>query len=114
MFQRILVPVDLTERSLPAVERTLELASSFKAEVTLLHVIETIEHVTFDEMKDFYGRLEISAKNGLQEFSERFEAKRLKVECLVNFGHRTRTIVDTAITKQVDLIVMASHRIEPD
>lgn len=114
MFQRILVPVDLTEKSLAAVDLAFGLAQSLKSEVTLLHVIETIEHVNFDEMKDFYARLEISARKGLKEFSQRFEEEGLKVDRLVTYGHRTQAIVETAIANQADIIIMASHRIDPD
>jgi nucleotide-binding universal stress UspA family protein len=114
MFQRILVPVDLTEKSLAAVDLAFGLAQSLKSEVTLLHVIETIEHVKFDEMKDFYTRLETSARKGLTEFSERFEDEGLKVDRLVTYGHRTQVIVETAIANQADVIIMASHRIDPD
>jgi nucleotide-binding universal stress UspA family protein len=114
MFERIVVPVDLTERSLSAVDQAFELATLSRAEVTLLHVIERIEHVTFDEMKEFYRRLENSARKGLEEFSARFEEKSLKVDRVVSFGHRTQTIVDTAIANQADLIIMASHRVDPD
>lgn len=114
MFKRILVPLDLTKKSLPAVDLALELAGRFSAQVILHHVIETVEHVTFDEMKDFYRRLETSARKGLQELSERFELKGVKVDQRVTYGHRTQGIVDAAIASQADLIVMASHRIDPD
>jgi nucleotide-binding universal stress UspA family protein len=114
MFNRILVAVDLTEKSLAAVDLAYELASQPGAEVTLLHVIETVEHIAFDEMKDFYTRLENSARRGLQEFSERFATKGLKIEQAVVYGHRTRQIVDFAINNRTDLLVMASHRIDPD
>ena len=114
MFQRILVPVDLTEKSLAAVDLAFGLAQSLKSEVTLLHVIETIEHVKFDEMKDFYSRLEVSARRGLTEFSQRFEKEGLKIDHLVTYGHRTQVIVETAIANQADVIIMASHRIDPD
>lgn len=114
MFQRILVPVDLTAKSLAAVDLAFDLAQSFKSEVTLLHVIETIEHVTFDEMKDLYHRLETSARKGMKEVTERFEDEGLKVDRLVTYGHRTQGIVETAIASQSDLIIMASHRIDPD
>jgi nucleotide-binding universal stress UspA family protein len=113
MFQRILVPVDLTEKSLTAVDAAIEMALQSGAEVSLLHVIETIEHVTFDEMKDLYTRLEDSARKGLQEFSKRFSAAGLRVDWAVTYGHRTRGIVDFAIENRVDLIVIASHRIDP-
>jgi nucleotide-binding universal stress UspA family protein len=114
MFQRILVPVDLTEKSLAAVDFALELATQAKSDVTLLHVIETIEHVKFDEMKAFYKRLEDSARKGLKEFSERFADQGLQVDCVVAYGHRTQGIIDHAVSNRTDLIVIASHRIDPD
>jgi nucleotide-binding universal stress UspA family protein len=114
MFQRIVVPIDLTQKSQAAVDHAFELATRSGAEVILLHVIETIEHVEFEEMKSFYDRLEGSARNGLKEFSERFVSGGLKVDQVVIYGHRTREIVEFAISNQADLIVMASHRIDPD
>jgi nucleotide-binding universal stress UspA family protein len=114
MFDRILVPVDLSEKSLKAADLAYELATQSRSEVVLLHVIETIEHIAFEEMKQFYDRLESSAREGLREFSERFEEAGLRVENVVVYGHRTREIVDFAVTNRTDLIVMASHRIDPD
>jgi nucleotide-binding universal stress UspA family protein len=114
MFRRILVPVDLTEKSLAAVDLAYEFARQSKAEVILLHVIETIEHIQFDELKPFYSRLEASARSGLREFSERFVSNNLPVDQVVVYGHRTQQIVDYAIESGTDLIIMASHRIDPD
>jgi len=114
MFQRILVPIDLTEKSLAAVDLAYEFATQSRAEVTLLHVIETIEHVQFDELKPFYARLELSARQGLQECSEKFVSENLPIDQTVAYGHRTQKIVDYAIENRVDLIIIASHRIDPD
>jgi nucleotide-binding universal stress UspA family protein len=114
MFKRILVPVDLTEKSLAAVDLAYEFASQSEAEVALLHVIETIEHVQFDDLKEFYKRLETSARKGLKAFSEKFVTHGLRVDQALVYGHRTREIVDFAIENGVDLVIMASHRIDPD
>ena len=114
MFNRILVPVDLSDRSLTAVDVARELAAQFQAEVVLLHVIETIEHVEFDELKSFYERLENSARKRLQEFSERFAANEMRVDQVIVYGHRTREIIAYAAANRVDLIIMSSHRIDPD
>jgi nucleotide-binding universal stress UspA family protein len=114
MFQKILVPVDLTEKSLAAVDLAHDFAAETGAQVILLHVIETIEHVPFEELTGFYQRLEISAKKGLEEFSERFASKKLNVDQAVIYGHRTKEIVDYAIRNRVDLIILSSHRIDPD
>jgi nucleotide-binding universal stress UspA family protein len=114
MFHRILVPVDLTEKSLAAVDLAYEFAVQSRAEVILLHVVETIEHIQFEELKPFYERLEKSARKGLQEFCERFQSNNLQVDQALVYGHRTKEIVDYAIGNRIDLIIMASHRIDPD
>src|SRR5436190_17811894 len=114
MFQRILVPVDLSDKSLTAVDVAYDMAAQWDSEVTLLHVIETVEHVAFEEMKDFYARLETSAQTGLQECAERFTMNDMRVNQVVIYGHRTEQIVDFAIKNDIDLIITASHRIDPD
>lgn len=116
MFKRILVPVDFTEKSLKAVDMAHDLAVQSGAEVILLHVIERIEHLDteFDELKPFYDRLAKSARKGLLEFSERFEADSVKVVDAIMYGKRTQEIVRFAIDNNADLIIMASHRIDPD
>jgi universal stress protein A len=114
MFYRILVPVDLTEKSLAAVDLARKCADESGAEVILLHVIETVEHVEFDELKAFYERLENSSRKRLEILAESFAAKHLKVDQVIVYGHRTREIVNYAKTKSADLIIMASHRIDPD
>src|SRR5262245_53350950 len=107
MFHRILVPVDLSEKSLASVDLAYELAGQSGAEVILLHVIETIEHVEFDELKPFYQRLEKSARSGLLELSQRLGSKKFKIDQVVVYGHRTKEIVNYAIANRIDLIVMA-------
>jgi nucleotide-binding universal stress UspA family protein len=116
MFQRILVPVDLTEKSLKAVDTAYDFAAQMGSEVALLHVIETIEHVQleFEELRPLYDRLESSVRSGLKEFSERFVTNHLRVDQAVVYGKRAKEIVDFAIQNRSDLIIMASHRIDPD
>ncbi len=114
MFQRILVPTDLSEKSMAGIDRAYDLAAQSRAEVILLHVIETADYIAFDEMKEFYERLEKSAKGGLQEVAERFKAVDLNISEAVVYGHRTKAIVDFAVDNRADLIVLASHRIDPD
>jgi nucleotide-binding universal stress UspA family protein len=114
MFRRILVPIDLTEKSLAAVDLAYEFSRQSRASVVLLHVIETVEHVQFDELKPFYQRLEVSAHNGLIEFSEKFVSQNLPVERALLYGHRTQEIINYAMANPIDLILMASHRIDPD
>ena len=96
MLQRILVPVDLTEKSVTAVDMAYELAAQSGAEVVLLYVIQTIEHVEFgfEELKPVYDRLESSTRKGLQEFYERFVANKLRIDQAIVYGQRTKEIID--------------------
>jgi nucleotide-binding universal stress UspA family protein len=116
MFQRILVPVDLSEKSLKAVDTAYAFAAQMGSEVVLLHVIETIENVQleFEELKPLYDRLESSVRSGLKEFSERFVSNNLRVDQAVVYGKRAKEVVDFAVQHRSDLIIMASHRIDPD
>ena len=108
------MPVDLTEKSLAAVDSVGDLVAGTGAEVILLHVIETVEHVPFDELKGFYERLESSARKHLQAMAEGLEPRKINVDQAIIYGHRTQEIVNCASTKNADLIVMASHRINPE
>ena len=63
MFRRILVPIELSDKDLRAVEAARSLARSNEegdTEVALLHVIETLD-LPFEELEDFYGKLESRA-----------------------------------------------------
>jgi nucleotide-binding universal stress UspA family protein len=113
-FHRILVPVDLTEKSLAAVDVAREFAGESGAEVILLHVIETVEHVPFDELKGFYERLETSARQTLGLLADSFGPGNINVDQAIIYGHRTKEIVHYASARNADLILMASHRIDPD
>jgi nucleotide-binding universal stress UspA family protein len=114
MFERILVPVDLSQKSLKSVDMAYDFATRFGAEVVLLHVIETIEQLDFAELKTFYDRIEKTARKGLSELAERFVSNKLRVDQIVIYGHRIHAIVDYAMQNRIDLTIMASHRVDPE
>jgi nucleotide-binding universal stress UspA family protein len=114
MFQRILIPVDLSERSRAAVDIGRDLAKQNAARLILIHVIETIEYISFGEMRDFYERLEHSAREGMKELSAGFAASGIEAETVIVFGKRHHEIITYASENQIDLIVMSSHRVDPD
>ena len=91
-----------------------DFATRFGSEVVLLHVIETIEQLDFDELKSFYDRIEKSARKTLGEFAERFVSNKLRVEQAVIYGHRIHPIVDYTMQNRIDLTIMASHRVDPE
>jgi nucleotide-binding universal stress UspA family protein len=66
MFQRILLPVDLSDRHEAALKAAAELARGSGAEVVLLHVIELIPGLSIEGEKPFYARLEWKAREDPQ------------------------------------------------
>jgi universal stress protein F len=113
LFERIVVPADLTDRNARAVEMASRLARPEGGKVFLLHVIETIPGFTVEEESDFYERLERAASRHLDELARPLERMSIEYEADVVYGPRARTIVDEAARLDADLIVIQSHLIEP-
>src|SRR5262245_49353766 len=114
MFQHILIPVDFSERNRTAVDVARELTKLGAARITLIHIIETIEYISLAEMRDFYNRLEHSAGQGMDELSESLVEQNVQVEKVIILGKRHDELIKYAMENQVDLIVMSSHRVDPD
>lgn len=58
LFQRILLPLELTPLDSTAVEAVRKLHVPGAADLILIHVIEQLKDTPFDEMPDFYKDLE--------------------------------------------------------
>ena len=124
MFRKILIPVDFTDKNEAALAIAIETAGKpsgnpsgdplgdHPAEVTLLHVIETIEHIDFDEMADFYRKLEARAAAKLAVMTERLTEAGLRSRSDILFGHRAESIVRCAIDHGSDLLILSSHRVD--
>jgi nucleotide-binding universal stress UspA family protein len=110
-FRHILVPTDLTERTEKALQLAGTLAASDACRITLVHVIETIDGMQFEELKPFYDRLERKARSAMTGLIRRAPAKH--AEGVVVYGRRAEEIVGFAEANDVDLIVLASHRVNP-
>ena len=112
MFKHILVPTDLTDRSTTALEVAVKMALLEGGKITLLHVVETIEDSECNEFEDFYRKLERRAYRRLNKMAGLFEESVL-IEKQITFGKRVGGIVRYAHERDIDLIVLSSHRIEP-
>src|SRR5947208_307651 len=113
MFRKILVPVDFTDKNEAALAAALQTANANPGqpgEVELLHVVETIEHIDFEEMSSFYRGLETRAAAKLFALEERFRAAGIPVRNEILFGKRAETIVRYAEDHSIGLIVLSSHK----
>jgi nucleotide-binding universal stress UspA family protein len=112
MFSQLLVPLDFTEENEAAIAIAIETARRDGAEVTLMHVIETIDHMDFDEMADFYRKLEARAAAKLAVLVERFAGAGVRARFEIVFGKRAVSILEQAAAGKIDLIVLSSHRVD--
>ncbi len=112
-FQRILLPIEFSPFSEPAVETALALAKKLGAAIDMLHVIEPFNGLEADpEVERFYRRLEKKAMSEFATLTARFEAEGLVVTWQVIIGHRALVIAQRAAELNADLIIMGTHGLE--
>ena len=111
-FRRILVPTDLTDRTARALEVTAKLAGN-RSRVTLLHVVQTVPGLAFDDLRPAYEKLRDRAARKMAAIANRVIAPGLDLEIRIDYGPRAETIVKTAVAMGADLIVLPSHRVNP-
>ncbi len=115
MFRKILVPLDFTKKNEAALTSAAEIAGRGEgSEIALLHVIEIIEHIDFEEMADFYRGLETRSAAKLFAITERLGKDGLRVRHEILYGKRTETIVRYAEDQGTDLLILSSHKVDPD
>lgn len=112
MFETVLVPVDLTPKNRRAVELARDLATRVGSEVLLLHVIETLD-LPFEELEDFYERLQDKAMLEMDPLVEILAAADVPVSSHIVFGRRAERVLVFARENSVDLMVLDSHRVRP-
>ena len=116
-FHHILVPIDSMAKNNSATDIAFELAVQNKATTSLLHVVQEIASAgdaPDEETTEFYEHIRARAESELERISQRFLEADISCEVKVRIGDRLREIVEFSRQHQVDLIVMASHRIDPD
>lgn len=113
MFEKIVVPVDFTDKNEAAVRLAVELVAD-AGEVTLLHVIETISDAPFDELEDFYRRIEARSRREMGALAALTTSERFAVRQEIIYGHRARQIVSWVKREGADLLVVSAHRLDPE
>ena len=112
MFKHILVPTDLTDKSLTALDIAVKMARGEKGMVTLLHVIETIDNAEYREFEDFYETLKSRAHRKMEEIAASHGARGVRIEVAIALGKRVEEIVRFAESHGPDLIALSSHKVE--
>jgi nucleotide-binding universal stress UspA family protein len=113
MFKKILLPVDVSDRHGQALDAAADLAGPGGGEITLLHVIEVIAGLTMEEEKDFYRRLEKTARAKLAQLGDRLKPRNVAWRAEVLYGNRGAEVVRHARETGTDLIVLTAPRFDP-
>lgn len=107
-LKKILVPTDLSETSLNALETAVFLAKKHKASLHILNISETSPGIQEDGLHDIFSihRNEdvLSALSG-----SIFHTHNITPTILQKKGHIVHTIISTAVSDRADLIVMGTH-----
>lgn len=111
MFDHYIVPVDLSDRNSASIRTAAALAASGGL-VTLLHVVETLD-LPYDEVAEFYDRLEKRALGKLEEISRPLSEAGVEFEQLILFGDPAAEIIEFAASSARSLIILQSHRVDP-
>jgi nucleotide-binding universal stress UspA family protein len=115
MFKHILVPIDGSDTSQLAVDKTISLAKAFGSRVTAIFVIDPYPFTGVGT--DFaYGQAEYlsaasaEANAAIKAAKAVFKAADVEVEtAVVESNNAWRGIVNKADSSQADLIVIGSH-----
>ncbi len=113
MFKHILIPTDLTDRSVETVDVIQQLVGDNSVKITLLHVVQQIPETSADEFREFYNLLEQRSGEKLGALAGRLESPDIEIDQHVTYGRPAVDIAAFAETHAVDLIALASHKVDP-
>ncbi|MFN2127205.1 MAG: universal stress protein [Anaerolineales bacterium] len=116
MFNHILCPTDLKERSDLAIKKAVQIAHQFGSKITLLNIHEEFMdkeeremlRVSVNKMKEKYRRIAIDSKEEMRAFIHKLHADDIEVDYLLNKGKPEKVIVEVADKLGADLIVMCT------
>jgi nucleotide-binding universal stress UspA family protein len=112
-FERILFPVDFSERSRAAAPFVLSMAQRYKSKVVALHALQPPPplyagmNTVYPEVYDFEG-LAADLRVQLEKFAET-ELPKVDVTCAVEMGDPAAVISEFADSESIGLIMMPTH-----
>jgi nucleotide-binding universal stress UspA family protein len=112
-FERILFPIDFSERSRAVAPFVLSMAQRYNSQIVALHVMQPPPPL-YAEMNTVYpevydlNSLTGELRNELQKFCDD-QLPKVPVSCAVEIGDPAAAIADFAENENISLIVMPTH-----
>jgi nucleotide-binding universal stress UspA family protein len=114
MFQKILLPIDMSDRHDAAMKMAAQLARAGNGKVILLHVVELIAGLDRQQEGEFYQRLERQAREHLTRLGSNLARQGVSWRAEVGFGSRAIDAAAFASEQKVDVIVLTSPLFRPE
>lgn len=113
-FNRILVPVDFSEHSKNALNYAKEIATSYNADIQILHIIEETVHPAFSlsgksSIFDIVPGIEKDCIKRLESMVLELGLSGVNTEIKVESGQAANDIINYAKDNSIDLVVIATH-----
>lgn len=110
-FERILVAYDGSDYALRACESAAAIAESFSSEVSLLYVIPTLSIYTAPMADQYYAVQRTAAEESVRKCQKAFKSRGVRVsdDIVPARWSVVETIVDYAVDKEIDLILMGAR-----
>ncbi len=108
---KILVPIDFSERCLGAARYAISLVEHFQSELTLLHVVSTVDDLS-PEAAALNAERRVKAQKALDDFLCA-ALNHLNTRRILREGDPAEVIVDQAQNDRSDLIMMPTHGFGP-
>jgi nucleotide-binding universal stress UspA family protein len=115
MYAKILVPLDGSMRAEAVLRHVEELALRFESRVLLLRIVDLAAPIgAVEPAYAALRRREMEQETGearayLTGLQGKYREKGIDAHALVAYGRTEETVLDTAESQDVDLIVVASH-----
>jgi nucleotide-binding universal stress UspA family protein len=108
-YTKILCPVDFDDNSLATLDKAIEIARHFSAELVLVHVVPLV--MQFGEVPVATGFYEDQQKQAEAKLSEiaRKQLGGIKHEAVIYTGDVVGSILQAVAKFSPDLVVMATH-----
>jgi nucleotide-binding universal stress UspA family protein len=114
-IKRILCPIDFSEPSHLGLERAVELASCFPAELIVIHVVPPVPMTAVPQAAPAFDvgvyqkQLTSAAEDGVDAVIDKHVPEGVRVRGIVAEGDPPREIIRVSEEEGADLIVMATH-----
>ena len=111
-IKKILIPYDFSETADLSLEHAVFMAKLMKAEITLLHIVETLTFTSAikHSMSGFEKKVETASNEKLQELATSLHREHgIVVHVMTDVGKIYKRIVHNAKQTHSDIIVMGTH-----